>query len=453
MMSESQAIRPGQLLAYGLPALGLQATSLVASLYLLKFASVELAIAPAAVGAVLALSRAWDAISDPLVGHASDRTRARFGRRRLWMLVGAPVVGLAFTALWAPNHDLSVGLRTAWLTCAIFTFYTGYTCVSVPQWSLGAELSRRPRERNRLYAARGALQNAGLFVALVSVYFLENADSTSLDTTQIGAIVGVVSGASIVLGTIAVREPRGARGWEAESRAPSVRLASALRGVVANEPARLLIAIVGLQELATAALLVVLPFATEHLVDAPGQTALYLVAFVIPMTLSLPVWVRVGDRVDPMRAWRVGFLIAGCGFLMVASAGAGDQPWLAFCAALIGIGHGASRVYAMSALARIADEDERRTGQAKTGMFFAASAFTEKCAVALASFVVGVALQASGFVAGDEPGFETRLVLRGASSVVPAVLMAATWLMLGSSLLGSDSREDDPDVGRLVSRV
>ena len=40
-------------------------------------------------GVILIIPRLWDALSDPIVGHLSDNTRSRFGRRRPWLLAGA----------------------------------------------------------------------------------------------------------------------------------------------------------------------------------------------------------------------------------------------------------------------------------------------------------------------------------------------------------------------------
>ena len=42
----------------------------------MNFATDVLGVAPAVVGTIFFLSKIWDAVSDPLVGFASDRTRA-----------------------------------------------------------------------------------------------------------------------------------------------------------------------------------------------------------------------------------------------------------------------------------------------------------------------------------------------------------------------------------------
>lgn len=53
-----------------------------------------------AVGLLGSLPRAFDAITDPLVGFISDRTKSRWGRRRPFLFVGAIASGIVFALLW-----------------------------------------------------------------------------------------------------------------------------------------------------------------------------------------------------------------------------------------------------------------------------------------------------------------------------------------------------------------
>jgi len=67
--------------------------------------------------------------------------------------------------------------------------------------------------------------------------------------------------------------------------------------------------------------------------------------------------------------------IEALGFVPLAWIGPGDQAVVVLAASCIGIGHGAGRVLSMSSLAEAADEDAARTGEAKEGLYFAASTF------------------------------------------------------------------------------
>ncbi len=53
-----------------------------------------------AVGLLGSLPRAFDAVTDPLVGFISDRTKSRWGRRRPFLFVGAITSGIVFALLW-----------------------------------------------------------------------------------------------------------------------------------------------------------------------------------------------------------------------------------------------------------------------------------------------------------------------------------------------------------------
>jgi len=52
------------------------------------------------VGLACAISRLLDSFSDPLIGHLSDNTRSRWGRRRSWLLAGLLVCAITTVLLW-----------------------------------------------------------------------------------------------------------------------------------------------------------------------------------------------------------------------------------------------------------------------------------------------------------------------------------------------------------------
>ena len=65
--------------------IGLAAPLFVVQFFFMKFGTDVLLLPPIAVGLIFFVGRVWDAVSDPIVGALSDRTRTRIGRRRPWM--------------------------------------------------------------------------------------------------------------------------------------------------------------------------------------------------------------------------------------------------------------------------------------------------------------------------------------------------------------------------------
>ena len=84
----------GVIWAYSVPRIAFGIMGLLSSIYLMKFSTDVLLIAPAAMGILYAVSRLWDAVSDPLAGFLSDRTLSTLGRRRSWMFLAAVPMGI-----------------------------------------------------------------------------------------------------------------------------------------------------------------------------------------------------------------------------------------------------------------------------------------------------------------------------------------------------------------------
>ena len=109
--------------AYGAPTVGAGYMYLLVGLYVMKFSTDVLLIAPAVMGVIFSISRVWDAISDPLVGYLSDRTVGSFGRRRTWMAASVIPIGAAFVMVFSPPADLSEAALIGWMAVAVIGFY------------------------------------------------------------------------------------------------------------------------------------------------------------------------------------------------------------------------------------------------------------------------------------------------------------------------------------------
>jgi len=109
---------------------------------------------PALAGTLLLLAKIWDALIDPVIGHDSDRTETRWGRRRPFLLWFAFPFGLAFSLIWQiPRVALPVG-QTLIILGAIFSFITFFSLLSVPYSALAPEMTRDYDERTKLNGYR-----------------------------------------------------------------------------------------------------------------------------------------------------------------------------------------------------------------------------------------------------------------------------------------------------------
>src|SRR4051812_36701902 len=89
-----------QLIAYGMGGLVPVALFNIAGQLMGLLGNISLGLSAFWLGTIMIIPRLWDAVSDPIVGHLSDRTRTRLGRRRPYILVGGIATALSFVLMW-----------------------------------------------------------------------------------------------------------------------------------------------------------------------------------------------------------------------------------------------------------------------------------------------------------------------------------------------------------------
>ena len=122
------------------------------SVFLLIFYNQVLGMPAATVSLALALALIADALIDPLLGHLSDRTYTRWGRRLPWLYAAAIPLALAWAYLWLPpagGEPTFIGL----LLTAIGVRLLLSAC-EVPSVALVPELTRDYDERTTLFRFR-----------------------------------------------------------------------------------------------------------------------------------------------------------------------------------------------------------------------------------------------------------------------------------------------------------
>jgi GPH family glycoside/pentoside/hexuronide:cation symporter len=110
---------------------------------------------PKWIGLARSVPRFLDIITDPLIGHLSDNTRSRWGRRKPWMLAGVLVIAAAGIAMWYPPVSMgptAVNLFVMAMLALLFT--VGYACFTIPYTAMGFEMSTSSDERTHLFKYR-----------------------------------------------------------------------------------------------------------------------------------------------------------------------------------------------------------------------------------------------------------------------------------------------------------
>lgn len=426
-MSESKRVPFSTVAAYGAPAMGAGYMYLLLSLYVMKFATDVLLIAPAIMGAIYSLSRIWDAISDPLVGYLSDRTSSRLGRRRSWMLGSILPISVGFYMVFAPPLDLSETGLAIWMAIAVIGFYSAMTLFFVPHLSMGAELSDDYHERSRLFGVRHSAYIIGSILSLISLHFLIDAEINQGDVRGLAAELGLVAVVVMsVLVLYAVVRIKDRSDFQGRMTAKPFQ---AFKDVWQNPHARLLIVVTFIEHVGSSAIAALTLYVTHYVVGAPAWAPLIIFAYMLPSSASVPLWLPLSRRFGKIRVWMGGMLLTGLSFggMFILPFIADDGlrlGWIIVMAFFAGLANGCGGTIGPSVQGDVIDYDEHVSGERKEGAYFAAWNFVYKGAYGLMLLMTGFALAWSGFVPNVEQTMTVKLTMVTLYGLFPLVCYA-----------------------------
>ena len=168
-----ESLTLGVKLAYGLPGFAGAAMGLPIAVYMTKFYADTVGVALGFIAFSQAFARALDAITDPLMGWLSDRTNTRWGRRRPYMAIGAPLTAVLFVLLFSPPAEMGGVASAVWFLLAFTGYFLFHTVYVIPHYALGPELTLDYHERSSLFAWRDGITLAGTaFAAAAPAYFI-----------------------------------------------------------------------------------------------------------------------------------------------------------------------------------------------------------------------------------------------------------------------------------------
>ena len=163
-------IRFSQLAAYGAGGIIPIALFNIASILVGLMGNISLGLSAFWLGVILIIPRLWDALSDPIIGHLSDNTRTRWGRRRPYLLIGGVLVAVFFVVMWwipkgdrvrvwFPSETGFQAFQLVYILFSLLLFFTACNIFEIPHGALGMEMTTDYHERTRLFSAKSFVGN------------------------------------------------------------------------------------------------------------------------------------------------------------------------------------------------------------------------------------------------------------------------------------------------------
>jgi len=414
-------LSPWTKLLYGAGDTGFSLTGTIIGAYFLIVLTDVVGVPPAVAAIAIFVGRTWDYVNDPIIGHISDRTRTRWGRRRPFLLFGALPFALAFTLLWWRPPVDNLALLTAYYALAYVLFDTSATFVYMPYFALTPELTAGYDERTSLTSYRMFFSILGSLVAFtIPLLIIGKLEPRNAPRVLImGLIFGLVSAAPLLLVFFGTRE----RPEFMQQARPALR--DSLRAALHNRVFLLGLLIFLLTWVSVEILQVTLLYFIKYVVQREPHSDLVMATIFVTAILTLPLWNWASRRWGKRSAYIVGiaFWAAVQVGLILLNPFTPLAVLIGICF-LAGIGVAAAHVLPWSMIPDAVEWGEWQTGERHEGMLYSLVTLVYKATASLAIPVVGLILQFTGYApnAAQQPP-SALLGIRLAVGPLPALLL------------------------------
>ena len=395
-------------LGYGVADFGGNLFFTATAFVLLNYLTDTVGLSAALAGIALMVGRIWDAFYDPVIGYISDRTKTKMGRRRPFMLGGSIPLFIAMIIMFT-NPSLIIGAGISQTVLFVYTMViyiilcTAYSTVNIPYSSLGPELTNDYNERTSLngyrfgFAGIGTLLGAGLALPIVAM-----APDKNLGFVLMGTIFGAVLLVSTLTTVFSVKESSEIR------PAMTMGFWETYREVFKNKPYLLILLTYILHILAITIASGMMIYYFKYILVAENMTTIAMLLLIGIAILFIPVSVAMSKKTGKKLVYGAGFIIMAIGLMVLFFLG--QTLGVTFNLIIIGImGIGMGLLYAMpyAIVADAIEYDYLRTGERREGAFFGIWTWGLKIGQALAAFLMGIILEAMGYVANVIPQSES----------------------------------------------
>lgn len=395
-------------LGYGICDLGGNLFFTAIGFWLLNYLTDTVGIAAGLAGAVVAIGKVWDAVTDPMAGYLSDRTKHRLGRRRPWLLYGSVPLFLTMILMFTNPGLTSQTLLFVWGTLSFCLLCTAYTAVNIPYNSLTPELTQDYHERTSIngyrfsFAVIGTLLGAGAALPIVGAF-----STKSIGFSAMGTIFGAVMMVTAIITVITIREPQVAR----PELAPG--FFKTYLKVFKNGPYVLILLTYSLHIAAITTMMGVAVYYFKYIHNDEPKTTVAMLILLITAMVLIPASVVISKRWGKKIVYGLGMGIFSAAMMAISLVGhLYPINFSLFMMFIAGIGLSATYVMPYAIVPDAVEYDYLLTGERTEGAFYGIWTFGIKIGQAVALAITGAVLSLTGYVPGVAQAASATLGIR-----------------------------------------
>ncbi len=407
-------------------------------------------ISPFLAGIIFIVARLWDAITDYMMGRISDRTKSKYGKRRVYMLFFALPYGLAFMLLWLTpfRNDTPQMIRFLYFLGVYLVYNTTWTIVYIPYNSLTVNMTDDYDERTSLNGYRIVLANVGIILGAAVFALLADGETSILygifgsermAYTWAGIIFGIIAFIVMFVCALGTRETNREETGNQKGFIQTLREFFRLKEF-RNIAAYYVLSMVGFDIIMG----IFIFFVNDTLGFGGGDTSMIFVA--LPLVIAIlisPLWVYLSKRYSKHKVYTIAAFFVTAVLMTVMFIRPHSAIGLGLMCAGVGMGMSAIQILPFSSLPDVVEVDEYVNGEKREGAFYGITQFLYKFASGFSMWLVMSILGIFGYketygtqvvVQSDSALFAIRITL----AFLPGIIFLVSTIFAYRANLGRD---------------
>jgi glycoside/pentoside/hexuronide:cation symporter, GPH family len=360
----------GRILLYSLASAGLNILAITVSTWLLYFYSPPpdsgrfIYLPMAFVGTVAFIVSLWDAVIDPFIGQYSDNLRSKWGRRKPFIMFGAPATAILVVLIWTPPMSSSILMVSIYFLVINLLYNTAYSLVGIPYDATMPEMAPEVHERVKLSYFKGLFGIIGVLIGTIAVVPLFSSKGPMAMGIAL-AVVGLITLWGSLLGLKETDRPIG----------ETMPVREGLKTTLRNKQFLFLFFSTLFVHITYQMVVTSIPYFTTLVIGKTEDDVMYFEGvLILAIAITGPLWMlwnRRKSQRDLIKISLVIFLVALIMMFFVGEVpglGVDIQAYIALAVSGISLGGYLILIYAM--MGNVVDYDEMLTNRRREANYY-----------------------------------------------------------------------------------